>query len=188
MKSFNWYTEKALRTFVFQPETKERFIQIQTNEGGLDEAKTHQMIHAILGMVGESAEVMSVPFDEDYIAESSKEMGDWMWYAAIGADALGVTMDDLIEMGESRWMAEGPEENLSVISSEMAEGLKKWLFYGKKFDRKTLVEGIGRGIACIRFEIEDDEFERILQDNIAKLEKRFPNAFSAKDAIAKADA
>ena len=186
MESINWYTEKALRTHEFQPRAFSRMLGIamEGDEAVFTEERTQMLIHGILGMVGESAEIMSVAEDKDFDANSMKEMGDWMWYAAIATKALGYTLDEISEMcylGDY-----GPD--ISQCSSAAAENLKKWLFYGKEVSRKEYADLIAKGVAWIRFEFDYLDFQQILKMNVAKLEKRFPTKFTAADAIARVDA
>lgn len=191
MQSFNWYTKLAMRTYIFQKETKARLEEIETTERVLDAGETHQLLHGILGMVGESAEILSVPMTNDYekvVDDLQKEMGDWMWYLAIAADAMKVTIDELLRQGEmnAHWAESG--RNIAMISCAMAENLKKWLFYGKRMKHDELIELMAEGLAYISYEMTEDQFSKMLHDNIGKLKIRFPDAFSPEAAIARADA
>lgn len=186
MEPINWYTEKALRTHKFQPQAFSRMLGMAMEGDGavMNEKRTQQLIHGILGMVGESSEVMSVELDGNFEINSMKEIGDWMWYAAIAAEALGYTLDNLVAMGDVS--EAGP--NISQCSSIAAEHLKKWLFYGKEVSREEYASLIANGIAWIRFEFNNFDFQKILQMNVAKLEKRFPESFTPEAAIARIDA
>lgn len=186
MGPINWYTEKALRTHKYQREFWERTVNVAFHEGVLTPERSQMLIHGILGMVGESAEIMSVALDKDFETNSMKEMGDWMWYAAIAAEALGFSLDTLVKMEAG--MVEGP--NISQCSCEIAEHLKKWLFYGREISKTQYASLIAKGIAWIRFDMQDMsfDFQEMLRANVAKLEKRFPESFTTQAAIARADA
>lgn len=66
---------------------------------------THQLINAALGLAGESGEVAdqvkkfqypSKPGDGGRTYQNLvEELGDVLWYAALLADAIGTTLDDV---------------------------------------------------------------------------------------------
>ena len=63
---------------------------------------------------------------------------------------------------------------------EMADCLKKWLWYGQEFDRVNFAEELGdalwyQAVACQNMRIE---METVMEKNIAKLRARFPEKFT----------
>ncbi len=74
---------------------------------------------------------------------------------------------------------------LVTESGELLDMLKKYLFYGKIFDRTNLIEELGDltwylGIMCDANGIDlQDVFDR----NIAKLKARYPEKFTEEAAI-----
>jgi NTP pyrophosphatase (non-canonical NTP hydrolase) len=68
---------------------------------------------------------------------------------------------------------------------EIADQLKRWLFYGKELDTANLAEEIGDlfwycALACNELGID---FESIMERNIAKLKARYGDKFSAQAAL-----
>ena len=76
-------------------------------------------------------------------------------------------------------------EGMQTESAEFTDMLKKHLFYGKEFNRANAIEEVGDlmwyvGVACDELGVSLDS---ILQMNIEKLAKRYPNKFTEEDAI-----
>jgi len=68
-------------------------------------------------------------------------------------------------------------------AGELADIIKKSLFYKRQIDRWNLIEEIGDlfwylGLICDELDIT---FEEIMDMNIKKLKERYPNQFSIKD-------
>ncbi|MGC4894307.1 nucleoside triphosphate pyrophosphohydrolase family protein [Micromonospora sp. DT31] len=67
--------------------------------------KTNELLHLVLGLVGESGEiaekfkkwVRDLDSDESRIdrADIAKELGDVVWYVAVLADYLDLSLDDI---------------------------------------------------------------------------------------------
>lgn len=74
-------------------------------------------------------------------------------------------------------------------ASEISELIKKWYFQGHTLDRGKLAEELGDTffyfMALLKiFEINLDE---IMENNMDKLTKRYPNGFNKEDSIKRAD-
>lgn len=76
--------------------------------------------------------------------------------------------------------------SLGVVTeaAELADMLKKHIFYGKPIDTVNIKEECGDvlwylAIICRRYNVT---FEQLMEDNITKLKKRFPNRFTEHDA------
>jgi NTP pyrophosphatase (non-canonical NTP hydrolase) len=74
---------------------------------------------------------------------------------------------------------------ISSEGGEVADQLKKWLFYGKELDTVNLAEEIGDlfwycALACNELGID---FESVMEQNIAKLKARYGDKFSAQSAL-----
>jgi len=70
-------------------------------------------------------------------------------------------------------------------SAELADQVKKAVFYGAKLDKANLLEEVGDGLwyMAIVLKTIDKTFGDAMRVNIAKLEKRYPEAFTEEDAI-----
>lgn len=134
-----------------------------------------QLLHCAIGMVTETIEMDCAPDVENYF----EEIGDTMWYVAIGCNALGVTLEEAEQMGE--------ESELSpvVIAGDFIDLLKKQIFYGKQPDRMTQVKLLGSMIGSLREDCVQSgrPLDDVMAENIAKLKRRYPDKFSAERAI-----
>lgn len=89
----DWYVEQAIKTESLSKEVMNR----------LNEERTIRLLHAAMGMVTEAAEFLDnlkkhifygKMIDYTNLAE---EIGDQMWYVAIGCDAIEVKIDDVLD-------------------------------------------------------------------------------------------
>ena len=74
---------------------------------------------------------------------------------------------------------------LATEAAEIADALKKHIFYGKDLDERNLIEELGDSewyiaIGCDALGVD---MNKILSDNIVKLYKRYGSSFSSKKAI-----
>ena len=74
---------------------------------------------------------------------------------------------------------------LTGESGEVVEIIKKHLFHGHELDKDKIIKEMGD---CAWYlasgcEIFDDTFEEMIQMNIKKLEKRYPEGFSYDKSI-----
>jgi len=69
-------------------------------------------------------------------------------------------------------------------AGELADALKKHIFYGKPLDRINVLEEVGdsQWYAALAVDILKSTMAEVRQVNIAKLRARFPDKFNAKDA------
>lgn len=78
---------------------------------------------------------------------------------------------------------------ISGEAGELMDSLKKVLMYGKPLDKEHLKEECGDLLwymSILLHEIGSD-FEQVMQKNIDKLSKRYPEGFTEKDAIERKD-
>lgn len=78
---------------------------------------------------------------------------------------------------------------MSGETGEIMDTIKKSLMYGKPIDVQNLKEECGDVLwyMAIMLDELDCSFEEIMEQNVAKLRKRYPKGFTEKDAIARAD-
>ena len=75
---------------------------------------------------------------------------------------------------------------LCTEAAELADSVKKHIFYGKPLDKVNLVEEIGDILwySAIVLDACQSSFDEAMDKNIAKLRKRYPQGiFSASKAI-----
>jgi len=134
-----------------------------------------QFLHCVLGLTSEMAEVHYATTE----AGQREELGDLMWYVAIGADYVGLTLHELIDA-----TTEDPRDGLFMIG-QLANLMKRQIFYGKAPNLREVAEllsEIVRGIREDCVEIGHD-FDEILAENIAKLTRRYPEKFTQDLAV-----
>ena len=78
---------------------------------------------------------------------------------------------------------------VSGESGELVDAVKKHIMYNKPLDVENVKEEIGDLCWYISLALDEigSSFEEVMKMNIAKLSKRYPNGYSNKDAIARAD-
>jgi NTP pyrophosphatase (non-canonical NTP hydrolase) len=91
--------------------------------------------------------------------------------------------------GERQFVAELMHASMGMVTEagEFIDALKKHTIYGKPIDRVNLVEEIGdlfwyQALACRALGVS---FEEVMERNIAKLRKRFPEKFTAELALSR---
>jgi len=171
---------------------------------------TGRLAHAALGLLTESGEIttsvkriiiynkpMDTPDDKgltlrDHIAE---EIGDAAWYVAIGADALQLDISLLEPSPHERVIRPIGELSLELggyvgrFSESVSYLLRSANVIPTPNERVILLNSLANIVRvlsqfCDSLELQFDE---ILADNIAKLRKRFPDAYSDEAAEARLD-
>lgn len=74
---------------------------------------------------------------------------------------------------------------ISTESGEILDAVKKTIFYGKPFDKVNLAEELGDVLWYVALALReiDMSFEDVMQMNINKLQKRFPEKFTEENAL-----
>lgn len=130
------------------------------------------LLHCAMGLCTEVIELEMAYGVENY----DEEMGDIMWYVALGCHTLGVTLD---EAEEARGNTAG---EMIETAGEFMNQMKREMFYGKQADPNVLVRMLGTLIYQVK-ELTEDDYVMILEKNIAKLQKRYPDKFTEDRAI-----
>ena len=77
---------------------------MRTASGTNDDNDTSQLLNGVMGLNGESGECIDIlkkalfqghGLDTEHLAE---ELGDVAWYLAVSADALGYTLEEIMQM------------------------------------------------------------------------------------------
>lgn len=117
----NKYQKEALRTE--QPAGLERFITVGRGSGKsmMTEKQlktltnTDRLINGLMGLNGEAGEAIDIlkkhlfqghELDREHLA---KELGDVAWYLAVSADALGYTLEQVLQMNIDKLRARYPD-------------------------------------------------------------------------------
>ena len=136
------------------------------------------MLHCILGLVTEMAEMMNASSPENF----REELGDLMWYVAIGCNHLGATFDSAVKtFGRPADETRDPV----IVVGDLADLVKREIFYGKVMDFEKAVALLGELILISQNTAEGEGwvFQDVLAENIAKLQKRYPDKFSEERAV-----
>lgn len=178
MKDFNEYRKLALRTLNHQ-------------------GKDRNILHCILGMVGEAGELSEIIGFSKTLApaidrgQAIGELGDCLWYAAVLSEELNTDFEGLmfdakhVDRGGVIHDMKTPYERLLIQSCRMADLVKKTVFYGKKLDEAKLIHMLFQYLiafneACSLLLVQGLVVAEI---NIKKLEARYPDKFDAERAI-----
>jgi NTP pyrophosphatase (non-canonical NTP hydrolase) len=112
MKTLNEYQALAMRTA-----KQESFIQ--------------GMVHVALGLTGEAGEfsdaikkfyVYNKPLDYENAVE---ELGDLLWYVALGCETLGMTMSQVAERNISKLQKRYPEKYTDELAAQRLDKEKE---------------------------------------------------------------
>lgn len=190
------YPEQAARTMADTSEAGMSRIEfVKLDDRYLTRQESNDFIHAILGMVGESGEIdqtVAISMkdgalyspDGELLKSVREEIGDFLWYSSVLARTMGWPFDRFtrIEFTAPFWGSRGQ------AVAQMAEMYKKWVFYGKPIDEKKLLKLWAEAMLhCWEQAHGRRNFETILEENIEKLRKRFPEKFTEAEAVARAD-
>ena len=155
--------------------------------------------HAALGIVGEYFEFVEALESDSDLEEIILEAGDVLWYISELANHLGMKLD------EGECTSQFPKELANTNLAYIAENSKKLLGYGKEIDtpqmKYHLEVMVTRVVSLLYLDLFDaglitvfkkygsryKALSLIMERNIAKLQKRFPNNFSREDALTKRD-
>jgi NTP pyrophosphatase (non-canonical NTP hydrolase) len=145
---------------------------------------TSRLLHSAIGISTEVAEL----FHHTDATNLKEELGDIMWYIAIGFDAIHVSIPNEFRPVSTResspkarliWM-----QTLIKQSGELLDLMKKHAFYGKALDQwqaKCLLVDI-LGLVIELCATDGIDLGEVMEANIRKLRSRYPQKF--EDALA----
>lgn len=164
-------------------------LAMRTSNKELD--KGEHVINGALGLCGEAGEVMRAvraKHSAGYVDNVLDEAGDVCWYLAELCTALGVHLGEVFP-SESSVLIEMSDieaaDSIAMLAAKIADAVKKAYMQGHHFDReyiKEQMEGIAYGIEVIAA-FKWVHVTKIMERNVEKLKKRFPNGFSAERSI-----
>lgn len=140
--------------------------------------------HAALGLASEFLEVAGANGFE----EQKEEIGDCAWYMALACHALGTNFHDLFQNPLEDFGIDVPVLGLKDFVSEV----KGLVVYGRDLHderRLAMMSDLAKFAFALRsFSLDSGILvETVLEQNIEKLRKRFPEAYSHELADARLD-
>ena len=145
-----------------------------------------RLLHAAMGLVTEIGELYETTC-ELHLAE---ELGDICWYLALGLDALGVNWDDVEIIPEDDFFkavrGETSDQTLVILSSELLDMLKKFIFYGREIQLEKAASHLVMMKNALHWALiysnPDLTLEMITEANMKKLKARYPDKFTEQAA------
>ena len=171
------------------------------------ETTAENLNHAALGIGSEAGELaltvagawMQLPFDPKNIPE---EIGDACWYVALMCqtmdwrfEELFVTPEDGSDMSNelaAAVLGRNPIAltlMLNAFGGDILSVVKAHVIYGKPLDADLLKRELSLYVTTCSLlaSIHEIPFEYVLDGNINKLAKRYPDKYSDQAALARAD-
>jgi hypothetical protein len=140
--------------------------------------------HMMLGIVGEWGEAerefytIDMNSTDNEVGLAVDEQIDAVWYCSELANLYNIQLHPISHSGD-----------ITESITRLAEGIKKYLAYNKELQTSFVEDSLNYIVGFCKFRVKQlgYSFETGLDRNIAKLQKRFPEKFSAELAIAKGD-
>lgn len=169
---FSKYVKHAIRT-----ESKD----VTAVGSRLSDATNIRLLHAALGLSTEIVE-LNVAIRNINYSNTHEEIGDLAWYLAIAYDAALYAYDRQVAIPHGSWNAVrriAALKNITVHIGNYVDMVKKTTFYDEPIEPCELNKTLYEIYVCIQNIAYDCgmNFREILQSNIAKLRKRYPDAF-----------
>lgn len=146
---------------------------------------TERTLHALHGLSAEIGEVMDATASEYFF----DEVGDLCWFVAEFCDALGLDMGDLetecnrrarIIRTQSVALDEKSAVQVIMMIISRIHGMFQKVYQGHTLENRILKEEIKWLITEIMLLVD---IERVMEGNIAKLRKRYPEGFAAERSL-----
>lgn len=170
------YQLKALRT-------------ARLEENGVEET----FLNCVLGLFGESAELLDVflKTEEGFTHEALKELGDILWYVAVMSATKQLDVEKMFDIAmyeftnsESDGML-NPTYKMIIHAGAIGDHVKKVRYQGHKLEIEIIeynLTKIVQYVADISYEL-DSSIKIVMDMNIEKLMKRYPEGFKASDSV-----
>lgn len=155
------------------------------------------LLHSAIGLATEGAELATFDSDVNFF----EEIGDLMWYTAIGFNAVGMANPGIPDRSDAgldtsgEWRPSFTKEVWRVACVTL-DIMKKVLFYGSPLDRRIKVSNIESSIEthlkaylmrmydlCSHMAIlSGTTLSDVMEANISKLKARYPEKFTEDKA------
>ena len=152
----------------------EEYIDLAMRTSRKDLSKTDSLLNACLGLAGEYAELRDT-LDVD---DRKNELGDLHWYFALAY--VNSEIDNLEDVS-----TEMDDINLLKTIGNLCDYVKKIVYQGHELDKVEMTNLISKLFNRLRQECYIQGFSQteIMQLNIDKLMRRYPEGFTVKDSI-----
>lgn len=139
-----------------------------------------RLMHAVVGLVTETQELVEFKGERNLV----EELGDCFWYLAIAFDELDMLLPLYGTQFTGKYYVDGMQHHAAELVDSV---IKRHIFYGKPLDIgkvKLLLESyttclMSYALACNQYSLSE-----ILEANVKKLEKRYPDLrFNGDHAI-----
>lgn len=173
---------------------------VRTKSETFDNNVLHQdIVHAILGIQTESAELLEALQKPklDYV-NIAEECGDSLWYIACYCNYTKLELPQvqyykrynfITKLLYRRKDIENSMIELNVLSGRLVDVIKRVFYYGKG-ENTPQIKNLDSLITETWIELNyllnilgETSVDRICDNNIAKLRKRFPNKFETENAF-----
>ncbi len=162
----------------------------------MEDRKLLDFLHGTLGIASEVGELIealrkaryAVDLDSvSYIGEDIRlevlgELGDIMWFTGLTSRALGISVEigDGVDSRAYDGMVYGgvePTEDMIIYSADLLSRAKAKIFYDRDIRVAVSVVMLRRIVAGMRIVAGDFGWtlEDVIEANVRKLEKRYPN-------------
>lgn len=147
--------------------------------------------HGVIGLITEGGEfasevkrvvIYAKPQTEEMTAHMREELGDYCWYLALLASYVRPYMDFVTSDSRQGWDLYTGSMHLARVTGGISEAVES-----------GCLMRVGELVAEAYYTVESMAYllgttvGQMLDDNIAKLQKRFPDAYSDAAAEARAD-
>lgn len=175
------------------------YAGIGTDQSSAETLRLSQLMHAAMGMVTEAGEFIEALYDPEKIDVTNliEETGDVLWYVALACRALGTSFEELgrrlaIEDTIDPFKGDAPftvhmRAGLGFVTTaaEFIDVLKKLTIYSKPINTEKLIDLLSRVmwcalVVCVELDVS---IEHVMDRNIEKLRKRYPEKFTSENAI-----
>lgn len=142
----------------------------------ITEQKFH-LLHAALGLYSEYVEVVLSDSDENL----KEEMGDLLFYSALMANTLGISLD---YPGKTR----SKSGHIATQLHEVCDAVKKHVMYGQ--DNLAEIKRLFQ-LFWVRFcnalWAQEISIPKVMDANVNKLKKRYSKKFTTEESIQRKD-
>lgn len=158
------YTGYAIRTAATPTPCDERELNI---------------VHFLIGVQTEVNELI-LESTEPY--QLKEEIGDLLWYCALGANTIGLTLDDieLLPIDDV-----DPEVYLQIVAMNCCDTAKRMIFYRKPIEDHEVAQLIGFVLSTVErlLNLYRLDYEEVMEANIEKLRVRYPDKYTDFHAL-----
>lgn len=144
-----------------------------------------RLMHAAIGIMTETVELLLAAYNEDRV-NTKEEIGDILWYLAIGCDEMCCTLDEVRQIATASpiELETNPVKLLVETAAEILDTLKRNTFYATTVDHITLGTHFANALVILDWICEDEgwDLSEIQERNIEKLRVRFPEKFTQEQA------